>query len=186
MKTLKTKKKNKRQLIEQTVRFFTVMAFMLMAFASCDPSDDVDDTPATPAIDLKAEHIIFSVEPTSEFAGHATITGNIVNIGDNFSSGTGQQILRLYERQLGAPTTQLGDLVASLNFTALPAGERLEVSYTRPWNASSPAEGEFPPEYILVIDFDPDILSDGNVHNDDSNSSNNKIEVSGILINSMF
>ena len=189
MKTLKTmnaNQKNKSKLVKKTFKILTVIALGLTTLTSCDPSDDVNDAPQTPSIDLKAEHIIFSVDPTSEFAGNATITGNIINIGDDFSSGTGQQTISLYERPLGIPTTQLGNLVASLNFTTLAAGQKLEVSYTRPWNSSSPAEGEFPPEYILVIDFDPDLHIDGNEHNDDSNSANNKIEVSGTLINDMF
>ena len=166
--------------------YITIITLSLLTFTSCDSDDDSDNTPETPFIDLKADAITFSVEPTSQFEGYATITGSIVNIGDNFSSGTGQQIISLYERSLGTPTNQPGDLVASLDFTSLAAGEKLEVSYTRTWNSSSPAEGEFAPEYILRIDYDPDLLLDSNVHNNDSNNTNDSILVSGHIINSMF
>ena len=177
---------NKSYILIKTLKFLSVFIFALFALTSCEPSDDADDTPETPSIDLKSEFIIFSVEPTSQYAGNATITGNIINIGDDFNSGAGQQVIRLYERSLGTPTNQPGTEVASLAFTSLAAGEKLEISYTRHWNSSSPAEGEFAPEYILLIDYDPDLLLDSNLHNDDSNSSNNRILVSGHLINSMF
>lgn len=189
MKTLNRINENqfkKSNSVSKALKFLTVFVFALFAFTSCDPSDDSEDTPETPSIDLKAEFIIFSVEPTSQFAGNATITGNIVNIGDNFTSGTGQQIIRLYERSLGTPTNQPGTEVASLAFTSLAAGEKLEISYTRAWNSSSPAEGEFAPDYILLIDYDPDLHIDSNEHNDDSNNANNRILVNGHLINSMF
>lgn len=155
-----------------------------IALFSCDPEEDTPTTP--PNIDLIAEFIIFSVEPTSQFAGNATITGNIKNIGDDFISGAGQQSILLYERALGIPTSQPGTLVASLDFTTLAANQTLEVSFTRPWNSSSPAEGEFPPEYILRISYDPDLYIDGNLNNDDSDASNNEVLVSGSLINTMF
>lgn len=164
-------------------KFFMLLVLAVSLF-SCEP-DDNPDLP-NPSIDLKAEFIIFSVDPTSDFAGDATITANIINIGDDFRSGAGQQSMLLYEKQLGVPSDQPGDLVARLDFTSLAAGDKLEVSYRRPWNASSPAEGEFPPEYILVISYDPDLYADSNVHNDDTNSANDKITVSGSLINQMF
>ena len=165
----------------KTLKILTLFLFCTTIF-SCEPDED---TP-TPNIDLEAELIIFSVEPTSQFAGNATITGIVKNIGDNFSSGSGQQTILLYERSSGTPTTQLGNLVASLAFTTLSPDETLEVSYTRPWNSSSPAEGEFPPEYILIISYDPDLYIDGNVNNDDSNHTNDELIVSGSIINTMF
>ena len=189
MKTLNktnANQKNNSTLVRKTLKFASILLLTLVPFTSCDPGDDSDDTAARPSIDLKAEFIIFSVDPETEFAGNATITGNIINIGDDFRSGSGQQVIRLYERSLGVPTDQPGQEVANLSFTSLDAGETLEVSFTRPWDSSSPAEGEFAPEYILVIDFDPDLHIDGNDHNDDSDSGNNRILVSGHLINSMF
>ena len=191
LKTMNTNQKNKSKLVRNRLNFLTISVLALMAFTSCDPSDDINDAPISEptesvTIDLQAENIIFSVDPTSQFAGNATITGTVRNLGDNFRSGVGQQVIRLYERSLGTPTNQPGTEVASLTFTSLDAGETLEVSYTRSWNSSSPAEGEFAPEYILVIDYDPDLFLDGNVNNDDTNSANNRVLVSGHLINGMF
>ncbi len=173
--------------MKTTILKTKIFALLLIVFTigSC-VTDDLETAVPNPTIDLKAEFIIFSIDPSSQFAGEATITANIINIGDDFQSGAGQQSLLLYEKQLGVPTDQPGDLVGRLDFTSLAAGEKLEVSYTRPWNASSPAEGEFPPEYILIISYDVDLFADGNVHNDDTNNSNDKITVSASLINQMF
>jgi hypothetical protein len=186
LKTMNTNQKNNSTLVSKTLKVLTVFVFALFTLTSCDPEDVNADDPETPSIDLKADAINFSVNPITPFAGDATITGSILNIGDDFRSGAGQQIIRLYERSLGTPTDQPGQEVARLEFSALDAGETLEVSFTRPWDSSSPAEGEFAPEYILVIDYDPDLQIDGNVHNNDNNSANNRILVNGHIINSMF
>lgn len=155
-------------------------------FVSCDPTDDSVTIEETPSIDLAAESITFTITKTTQWEGTATITGTIKNIGDNFSSGTGQQTIYLYERSLGTPTTQSGNLVATKRFTELANNETLEISYSRPWNSSSPAEGEFAPEFILEISYDPDLLLDSNKNNDDRNFDNNNIMESGIEINNLF
>lgn len=168
------------------MKVYKIISVLLITLliVNCDNEDDSSDPP--PNIDLKADAITFSVESISQFTGDATIKGIITNIGDDFSSGEGQQIIRLYERQLGTPTNQSGELVASVSFQSLAAGENLEVSYTRLWNRSSPAEGEFPPDYILRIEYDPDLLIDGNDNNNDSNVENNTITESGSAINDLF
>lgn len=160
-------------------------AMLLTALTSCDPDDPVviEDTPS---IDLATEAIDFSIVKTADFTGVATITGRIRNAADNYVSGDGQQVLYLYERSLGIPTDQPGTLVAQKAFTNLDTDEILEVSYSRAWNASSPAEGEFPPEYILVIGYDPDIYIDGNKQNDDNNDTNDELLESGTGINDLF
>ncbi len=183
LKTMNTNQKNNSTLVSKTLKLLSVFVFALFTCTSCDPEDVNDETPS---IDLKADEINFSVDPITSFAGNATITGTVLNVGDDFRSGAGQQIIRLYERSLGTPTDQPGQEVARLEFTSLDAGETLEVSFTRPWDSSSPAEGEFAPEYILIIDYDPDLPIDGNVHNNDSNNANNRLLVSGHVINSMF
>ncbi len=155
-------------------------------FVSCDPNDESPTVDEIPAIDLAAEAITFSIDKDTQFRGTATITGTIKNIGDHFSSGTGQQTIYLYERSLGTPTTQRGNLVATKTFTELASDETIEISYSRPWNSSSPAEGEFAPEYILDISYDPDLLIDGNNNNDDRNYNNNSVMESGIEINNLF
>lgn len=113
----------------------------------------------------------------------ATITGTVKNIGTkDFSSSEGQQFIYLYEKPLGGTATPL----LSLPFTNLAAGDSLFVTYTRNWDASSPVEGEFPPDYILSIMYDPDITTDGNENNDDVNNDNNSLTKSGSTINDLF
>ncbi|RKR15408.1 hypothetical protein CLV91_1494 [Maribacter vaceletii] len=173
----------------KTLNYFKTLALIAVTFffANCtnpDRDNDVYDESVT--IDLSAEKITFSINKTTQWEGTATITGTIKNIGDHFSSGRGQQIAYLYERSLGTPTTQLGNIVASKSFSELASNGTLEVSFTRPWNSSSPAEGEFAPEYILVLSYDPDLFIDGNKSNDDTNHDNNEILESGIEINNLF
>jgi len=151
-------------------------------FAGCPPEDDM-----RPVIDLKAESIEFSVvKTTDDFHGVATIKATIKNIGNDFASGEGQQIMYLYERSLGIPTSQLGTEVARKAFTHLSFDQTLEVTFSRNWYSASPAEGEFPPEYILVIGYDPDLYIDGNFNNDDNNHENDELMVSGSGINALF
>ncbi|MFD2562696.1 hypothetical protein [Aquimarina rubra] len=167
----------------KTLKILSVL-FLTAFFIACDSDDDV--TPLG-SIDLEATSITFSIvkDEGSDFTGTATITGTITNIEEaNFNSGTGQQAIRLYQRNLGAPAP--GDLVATVNFTNLAAGETLTISYMRPWNSSSPAEGEFPPDYQIILDYDPDIFIDGNENNDDEDLTNNDLTVSGSGINDLF
>ncbi|GEM_PF-996191 len=156
--------------------------FISTIFTGCtNPDADID-----PQIDLAASSIEFSVVKTDDFKGVATIKGIVKNVGDNFSSGDGQQTIYLYERSLGTPSTQPGTIVAQKAFTTLSAGQTLEVSFSRNWNSGSPAEGEFPPEYILLISYDPDLYIDSNLNNDDTDHGNDEILVSGSEINALF
>jgi hypothetical protein len=135
------------------------------------------------APDLSAERITFRiVRRTAPFRGTVEIQGTVKNLGGHFVSGAKQQEVQLYEEVPGGR----GRIVARLPFSQLRAGEELTIRYQRAWDASSPAEGEFPPTYRLVIAFDPDVLIDGNPRNDDRNSRNNTRSESGIGINSMF
>lgn len=159
-----------------------IWALFSLALFACDSDDD-----ATPlgTIDLEATSITFSVVKDAPFTGVATITGTITNIGTaDYESGEEQQLLLLYERQLGA--TSPGTLVSQLAFKDLAVGASVQVTFTRNWYTASPAEGEFPPDYILIISYDPDIFLESNPNNDDSNSSNNRIEESGSAINTLF
>jgi len=133
-------------------------------------------------IDLNAMAINFTVVScTDKFKGTVRIEGVVKNTGGlNYTSGANQQAALLYEDNGGRPR-----LVATKVFQNLTPGQEVKVSYTRAWYKSSPAEGEFPPKYILVISYDPDIYIDGNDNNDDSNSSNNRMEKSGREINTM-
>ncbi|MBJ2173217.1 hypothetical protein JBL43_03155 [Aureibaculum sp. A20] len=141
-----------------------------------------DDDDPKPNIDLEASDITFSVVKTDDFNGTVTLTGIVKNIADDFTSGEGQQVIYLYEKSLGTPSNQSGNLVASRSFENLSAGETLEVSFSRTWSSSN----EFPPEYILVIGYDPDLYIDSNLNNDDTNQANDKITVSGYDINAIF
>lgn len=137
-------------------------------------------------IDLAADSLDFKlVRRDCEFSGLVRITGVVKNVGKgNFDSGRGQQSAALY--QDGPTGTASKTPVARVQFEDLAAGETVEVTYDRTWNASSPNEGEFPPTYRLQILWDPDILIDGNDNNDDTNPSNDKITRSGSDINDMI
>ncbi|MDH7448445.1 hypothetical protein [Aquimarina sp. 2201CG14-23] len=164
----------------KTLKKLTLLLITVL-FISCDS----DDTATIGTIDLEATSITFTIVKDDDFTGTATITGTITNIGDsNFNSSTGQQAIRLYQRSLGAAAP--GSLVGTVNFTNLNAGETLTVSYSRPWNSSSPAEGEFPPDFRIILDYDPDIFIDGNDNNNDEDLLNNDLTVSGSGINDLF
>ncbi len=133
-------------------------------------------------IDLNAMAINFTVVSCKDkFNGTVRIDGVVKNTGGlNYTSGPNQQAVLLYEDNGGRPR-----LVATRVFQNLTPGQEVKVSYTRTWGKSSPAEGEFPPKYILIISFDPDIYIDGNDNNDDANTGNNRMEKSGSEINGM-
>lgn len=77
-------------------------------------------------------------------------------------------------------------MVAQVPFQNLAPAQEVNLVYERNWDAASPAEGEFPPTYRLLIGYDPDILLDGNPNNDDCNSNNNQLERSGADVNALF
>ncbi|MBU0483890.1 MAG: hypothetical protein KKB30_05185 [Proteobacteria bacterium] len=119
----------------------------------------------------------------TQFAGTVEIKGTVKNVGTaSYESRANQQMAQLYEAPLGGA----GRLVASQSFQNLTAGQTVTVSYSRQWNASSPSEGEFPPNYRLLVVYDPDISMDGNAKNDDCNGVNNQKERSGADINALF
>lgn len=147
-------------------------------------SCEEDEHPAIDIVpDLAADSISFSVESINQFSGYATIIGTVKNLGANYMSGEGRQSISLYEGYLGAPNLRL---VAQKNFTNLNSGDTLQILYTRYWMSSSPAEGEFPPNYVLQISYDPDFGIDRNPFNDDKNMSNNRLTVSGAPINDLL
>ena len=118
------------------------------------------------------------INKTSQFAGNVEIIGVVKNVGGAaYESGPNQQGMHLY-----ADT----HLVKSQAFQNLAPGQEVEIRHSRPWNSSSPAEGEFPPEYKLIITYDPDIRIDANPKNDDCNGANNVKTRSGADINTLF
>jgi hypothetical protein len=136
-----------------------------------------------PCPDLAAS-IDFSIAyRTSRTSGRVNIVGKVKNVGGvAYESGPNQQTALLYEIVPGGQPR----LVASQALQNLAPGEEITVRFGRTWNASSPAEGEFPPSYRLVLSFDPDIRIDGNPKNDDCNRSNDVRERSGAEINTML
>jgi hypothetical protein len=135
--------------------------------------------------DPAATEIRFSiVRSYTQFKKRIRITGIVKNIGRQpFVSGPNQASAHLYEMPLGSSS---GRLVAQRAFRNLNPGATVQVFYERDWNSSSPSEGEFPPNYKLLIVYDPDIYMDANKKNDDCNQRNNKKERSGVDINSMI
>lgn len=134
-------------------------------------------------IDLAAESIAFSVVGRGKDQYRATvmIEGVVRNVGImKYVSGANQQSAHLYEDNGG-----IIKLVATQVFQNLDVNATVKVSFTRSWYKASPAEGEFPPIYILIIGYDPDIYIDGNTNNDDANSNNNKLSKSSSEINRM-
>lgn len=133
--------------------------------------------------DLAASISFRIVTRTTRFRGIVRITGAVKNAGTgDYVSGPNQQVFSLYEHVPGGQRR----LVASRMFHNVRVGSRISLAYERPWDSSSPAEGEFPPAYIAEISFDPDILLDSNPKNDDSNASNNSATRSGTAINDLF
>jgi len=122
------------------------------------------------------------VRRDSQFAGLVAVKASVKNLGAPYVTAPGQQLLSLYEIVPGSAPR----LVASQPFANLASGEVASVTFNRTWNASSPAEGEFPPSYRAVISYDPDIRIDGNVKNDDCRATNDSVEQSGTAINALF
>lgn len=135
--------------------------------------------PAATAVDFT----VLSRSATSRFQGRVRITGKVKNLGAQaFESRPGQQTAQLIETPLGGRPR----IVATVPFVNLAPNQEISVSFDRNWDASSPAEGEFPPSYKVVLSFDPDIYIDGNTKNDDCVTTNNTKERSSADINAMF
>ena len=134
--------------------------------------------------DPSAERIDVAISArTSRFAGRVRITGTVKNVGGvAFVSGENQQSAYLYEIPAGGRAR----LVAQRSFQNLPRGAEVVVAFERGWNASSPAEGEFPPTYRLLVGYDPDILINNNPKNNNYNSANNTRDRSDRDVNGLF
>lgn len=172
--------------------FFTVV-FLMSMIVHADNIELIDFAPVIPArpirppirpiplcnVDPAAQKIDYQIlYKTAQFRGRVRITGQIKNIGRlRYTTNPNQQTVLLYEGT---------NLVASQNFQNLDVGQTVSVSFERMWDASSPSEGEFPPEYKILIVYDPDITLDGNRMNDDCNTANNQLVRSGSGINALF
>lgn len=91
--------------------------------------------------DLAAHEINFRItQRFSRFRGRVRITGIVKNIG--------KQAFHSDPRQAGVSLLEDGRVVVERSIAALAPNATLELVYTRNWDSSSPAEGEFPPNYI--------------------------------------
>jgi hypothetical protein len=113
--------------------------------------------------DPRAKSIEYSLVNRID-ANRATIQikGTIENIGmNNYDSGPGQQGIQLWEDDT---------MVHSIQFEDLAVGAIEEITYQREWDLGD----EFLPGYYKVlVTYDPDILDDGNLNNDDCRMTNN-------------
>lgn len=116
--------------------------------------------------DLRAKEIEYSlVNLTSATTADILIKGVADNIGlADYLSGVDQQSVQLWED---------ATMVAQQEFVNLTVGETVSVEYQRSWSIRG---AEFQPSrYALIVTYDPDILDDGNLNNDECSFSNNLI-----------
>lgn len=114
---------------------------------------------------------------TSSTEGTVRITGVIQNTGSSaFDSGVGQQSVQLYQ---GTNFQQAP--VAQTDFEDLAAGGVLTVTYETTWSRST----EFPPDFALYINLDPDLFIDGNEANDECPTTDNLLTRAGSEINDL-
>lgn len=171
------------QLNSLAVVLATTLCNTTSVFAQSIPPKTLTQVSPQPVLrrcpDPAARQIDFQlIQRTNQFNGRVRITGVVRNVGRAaYESNPGQQIAYLYENER---------LVAQRSFQNLTPGQEVRVVYVRDWNISSPAEGEFPPTYKLIIGYDPDIAIDGNPRNDDCNLNNNRRERSGEDIRALF
>ncbi len=118
--------------------------------------------------------------PGRRFQGKVSLIATVENVGKGeYRSRSDQQQIQLFETPRGGQPR----MVASREFGNLAPGQKVDLVWTRPWDASSPAEGEFPPSYEAKIVYDPDIRADGNPANDECSAGNNAARLNGKSIN---
>ena len=145
----------------------------------CEAVIDDDVPPSCQGPDLRAREIEYSlVNRTGPTTADILIKGVADNIGlADYLSGEDQQSLQLLED---------GTMVAQQEFVNLTVGETVSVEYQRSWSID-PAGAEFQPRrYALMVAYDPDILDDGNLNNDECSFDNNLILRGTTGIRSLF
>ena len=143
-------------------------------------SDD-DDAPAG-VIDLSAEDMTFElIEDNGNFGGVAEIIGTVKNVGTrDYDSRPGAQSIQIRRRDAGFTSSTV---LMTEDFVSLGVEEELIIKTQINWNVATP---EFKPEFILVINYDPDNLIDGLPDNDDKNFDNNTLTKPGEDIDELF
>jgi hypothetical protein len=116
----------------------------------------------------------------SQYQGRVRITGFVKNNGTQpYISGSNQQGVLLYELHPGGVAPRV---IKDQSFQNLAPGQEVQVVFERDWSVSD----EFPPNYAILLTYDPDITIDGNSQNDDCNLSNNRLERRGSDINALL
>jgi hypothetical protein len=116
----------------------------------------------------------------SQYQGRVRITGFVKNNGNQpYISGSNQQGVLLYELHPGGVAPRI---VKDQPFQNLAPGQEVKVVFERDWSISD----EFPPNYAILLTYDPDITIDGNSKNDDCNLNNNRLERRGSDINALL
>ncbi|GAB5550539.1 MAG: hypothetical protein Sapg2KO_01300 [Saprospiraceae bacterium] len=129
--------------------------------------------------DLAAVELRVQKTSGNQHRGVVRITGVVKNVGkQHFVSGGGQAYAYLYEVSLTGRST----LKARRQITNLSAGRSFSLGFSKNWYAGN----EFPPNYKLVISYDPDIKLDSNPRNDDCNSANNQMTRTGHEVTQLF
>jgi hypothetical protein len=131
--------------------------------------------------DLAVQPVNFRiVKRASKYSGDIEITGIVRNIGSrpykSIVSGS-TPVVKIYREQVGTSSRAL----ATIPITELDAGKAIKVSYIRGWDASSPSEGEFPPNYRVAIEYGSKLNA-----RLDCNASNNQVTRNGEDINALF
>lgn len=133
----------------------------------------------TKPIDNSREILRSMIDPAViaiDFKIIKTGTGNVLRVsgiiknkgGKNYYSGVNQQQVQLWENYSSTNRR----MVKQMPFTQLNAGEEIKIIFERPAFKTS---NEFPPDYEVLIVYDPDIAIDSNNNNDDAVLSNNRM-----------
>ncbi len=161
----------------KTLLFSFVLLFcagLLCAQTSVTPKNTL---PLPKAISSAKAVFLNTIDPAVTGISFATIkqptgdklrvTGKVKNIGGkNYVSSDNQQIVQLWEIRSATSKLKLKEIP----FRVLNAGQEITLSIELP--AIKPGT-EFPPDYQVVIVYDPDIYIDANKNNDDARSDNN-------------
>jgi len=127
------------------------------------------------AADIKCELI----SKRNNFNGRVKITGTVKNIGKKVWRCSASQARALLEEKAPGARPRV---LKSEALTRLNLNQTIILEYSLDWYTAN----EFPPDYTIRIDLDPDILMDQNPENDDCNSENNHKELKATTINSLF
>lgn len=161
------------------LRHLLVSCVLIVSAVSAVSGGPINCDPAAVRIDFSIRKDKF--HPTR---GTAKIVAVVKNVGtDVYNTRAGQQNVQIFEMPLGGVA---GPAKKVCDFGTLYVGAEYRCEYDRPWDSSSPAEGEFPPNFKAMIVYDPDIRLDGNPKNDDINMKNNQVQAPGTRINDLF